>query len=198
MPTVLKNKTAKVQTKKGYDYSYGYVDLAGIDKYLEEHKLAYDQEIEIVKNEVTGEIVGQYIRTQRYKVKEDGSLEEWGTPKRGLPYNPSGSLNIQEVGSYTTYVRRYSLALAFGLATEDDDGKGAMSKKQQPVKATPAKATEKVVGITDVQIKKIKENADNSIVQNALAYYKKGAIEELSVREASIIIARLNEEVNKE
>lgn len=194
MPTVLKNKTAKVQTKKGYDYSYGYVDLAGIDKYLEEHKLAYDQDIEIVKNDITGEIVGQYVMTQRYKVKEDGSLEEWGKPKRGLPYNPSESLNIQEIGSYTTYVRRYSLALAFGLATEDDDGKGAMPKKQQPAKATPVKATEKVIGATDVQIKKIKENAENPIVKNALAYYKRDAIEKLNVREASTIIARLNEE----
>lgn len=193
MPTVLKNKTVKVQTKNGNGYSYDYVDLAGIDKYLEEKKLTYAQEIEIVKNEVTGEIIGQYIMTQRYKVKDDGTLEEWGNPKRGLPYKPSPNLNIQETGSYTTYVRRYSVALAFGLSTDDDDGQSAMPKEKPQAKATPAKTKAKAINATETQLKKIKENADNTIVVNALAYYQK-EIDKLTVKEASTIIARLNEE----
>ncbi len=198
MPTLQTTKTAKVKTKSGYDYEYHYVDLADIDKYLTEHNLAYDQELEVVKDN-EGKIVGTFVMTQRYKVKEDGSYEEWGKPKRGLPYSPSTNLSIQEVGSYTTYVKRYSACMAFGLATEDDDGKSANDK--QKAKTTPAKAKEvpaktKVVGITEVQIKKIKENEDDPIVKNALAYYKKKTIQELTVREASTIIMRLNEENN--
>lgn len=189
MPTLQTTKTAKVKTKSGYDYEYHYVDLATIDKYLTENGLAYDQELKVFQNQA-GDIAGMFIMTQRYTVDGSGNKTKMGEPMCGLPYNPSNNLSIQEVGSYTTYVKRYSVAMAFGLATEDDDGKKANDKQ----KASGATPKAKVVGITDRQVELIKEQIDNPIVANALAYYKKDNIQQLTVKEASTIIARLNEE----
>lgn len=193
MPTVAKTKTAKVKTKSGYDFEYGYVDLATIDKYLEENNLAYDQFIEVMENKFTGGVIAQFIMTQRYKIKDDGTLEKWGEPMRGLPFDIPAGLDIQGIGSRTTYLRRYSVSMAFGLAPEDDDGQSAMPKEKPQAKATPAKTKAKAINATEAQLKKIKENADNAIVVNALAYYQK-EIDKLTVKEASTIIARLNEE----
>ena len=190
MPTLQTTKTAKVKTKSGYDYEYHYVDLATIDKYLTENGLAYDQELKIVQNEY-GDIAGMFVMTQRYSVDNAGNKTKMGDPMVGLPYAPSANLNIQEVGSYTTYVKRYSVAMAFGLATEDDDG--AKAKEAQTRKATPKATTAKVVGITSKQLEMLKEHEDNDIVKNALAYYKKAKLEDLTVKEASTIIARVKE-----
>lgn len=40
---------------------------------------------------------------------------------RFVPYNP----DPQRAGSYETYMRRYALMTAFGIAAEDDDGEAA-------------------------------------------------------------------------
>lgn len=54
----------------------------------------------------------------------------------------------QGAGSAITYARRYSLQAIAGIASEDDDGEGAMGRKtaQEPTpKAQPAKPVEKPV-----------------------------------------------------
>ena len=124
--TITKNRTAKIPTKSGKEYSYTYTDLASINKWLDENGLDYYQEIET--NEQNGK---DYIMTYRYI---NGEWEE--KPKRGCQVVDSiltGNSNpVQQYGSSLTYCRRYSLCLAFGLAMEDNDGANIseMTKEQ--------------------------------------------------------------------
>ena len=124
--TITKNRTAKIPTKSGKEYSYTYTDLASINKWLDENGLDYYQEIET--NEQNGK---DYIMTYRYI---NGEWED--KPKRGCQVVDSiltGNSNpVQQYGSSLTYCRRYSLCLAFGLAMEDDDGAilSEMTKEQ--------------------------------------------------------------------
>ena len=82
----------------------------------------------------------------------------------------------QEQGSALTYARRYSLLMAFGLATEDDDAQSLTQKKE----------TKKVILATPEQLKLIK-NLDIDLVA-MLDYYKIQKLEELSLEQANQII----------
>jgi len=55
----------------------------------------------------------------------------------GIVYLPASKKDAQGFGSAETYARRYGLQLAFGLATEDDDGNAAV--KAQREAPNPAK-----------------------------------------------------------
>lgn len=105
-------KTTVGKNKEGYGYKY--TDLAEIHKYLEENGMKYYQEIETDSNG------NDYILTYRFI---DGKWED--KPKRGCKLVDASLQGIknpaQEQGSALTYARRYSLLMAFGLATDDDD-----------------------------------------------------------------------------
>lgn len=105
--------TKVAKNKEGYGYKY--TDLAQIHEYLEKNNMRYYQEIETDERNRY-----DYILTYRYI---DGKWEE--KPKRGCRVVDavlSGIKNpAQEQGSALTYARRYSLLMAFGLATDDDD-----------------------------------------------------------------------------
>jgi len=122
--TIQKNKTAKIPTKSGKDYSYTYTDLASINKWLDENGLDYYQEIETC--ETNGK---DYINTYRYI---NGEWED--KPKRGCQVVDATLLGVsnpaQQNGSALTYARRYSLCLAFGLATEDNDANDLTTLKE--------------------------------------------------------------------
>lgn len=112
--------------KKTEGYGYKYTELADINKYCEENGIRYYQEIE------TCEINQKdYIMTTLY----DANTGEETTKHRGCQIVEavlSGIKNpVQEYGSSLTYCRRYSLLMALGLATEDDDG---ASLTQEPTK----------------------------------------------------------------
>lgn len=100
--------------KKTEGYGYKYTELADINKYCEDNGIRYYQEIE------TSEVNQKdYIITYLIKGNET-------TKHRGCQIVQavlSGIKNpVQEYGSSLTYSRRYSLLMALGLATEDDDG----------------------------------------------------------------------------
>lgn len=128
--TVKKNKTATVASQKG-SYQYSYSDLAAVNTALEGMGYSYDQYIETF---TIGEESHDYIMTQRYKKDPEGNLSEWGAPKRGLRLDYVQGETPQQIGSRVTYLRRYSVLMAFGFAAEDDDGAGASDKppKNQP------------------------------------------------------------------
>ena len=102
-------------TKRTEGYSYRYVELADINKYCEDNDIRYYQEVET--NEINQK---DYIIT--YILGGEGEY----TKHRGcqiVEARLSGINNpVQAYGSSLTYCRRYSLLMALGLATEDDDG----------------------------------------------------------------------------
>lgn len=108
MGTIAKNKTAN--TAK---YSYKYVDIAQIHEYLESIGYKYYQFIDRLDSD-------DYIMT----VKIDSQGVE-SKPIRGARIVDATLVGVknpaQEQGSAITYARRYSLLMAFGLATVDDD-----------------------------------------------------------------------------
>lgn len=109
--------------KKTEGYGYKYTELADINKYCEENEIRYYQEVE------TSEINQKdYIIT--YIVKDTEITKHRGCQivdavLQGIK-NP-----VQEYGSSLTYCRRYSLLMALGLATEDDDAQ-SLSEKKEP------------------------------------------------------------------
>jgi len=107
-------------TKNKQGYGYKYTDLAQIHEYLETNGMKYYQFIKRIETE-------DYVFTKRYI---DGKWED--EPIQGCRVVNavlSGKSNpAQEQGSALTYARRYSLLMAFGLATEDDDAESLTRK----------------------------------------------------------------------
>lgn len=162
--------------KKTEGYGYKYTELADINKYCEENEIRYYQEVE------TSEINQKdYIIT--YLIKEGKEEKHRGCQivdavLQGIK-NP-----VQEYGSSLTYCRRYSLLMALGLATEDDDAQ-SISVEKEDKKATPKQ----------VEVLKkyyVGENLDKLLKANSLE-----KIEDISMTKASEIIGQLNKKGNK-
>ena len=103
---------AKTLKKNMQGYGYKYTDIAGIHEYLESEGLSYYQYVET--DQTTGR---DYVMT--VKVGADGKES---SPLRGAEIiQPEEKNPTQAYGKGLTYARRYSLLLAYGLATTDDD-----------------------------------------------------------------------------
>lgn len=115
----------KKSTAKGQKFSYKYTDLATIHEELEAQGIQYYQYTEY--DEKAG---ADYIFTVLIRNDNDGK------PIRGAKIISGNTLAggnaAQEYGSALTYARRYSLLMALGWATEDDDGASA-----GPVQSAP-------------------------------------------------------------
>ena len=111
-------------TKNAKGYGYKYTDLSEIHKLLEENGLSYYQFV-LTENDT------DYVYTVR--IDADGNE---GKPIRGarvvLGALSGGKSNpAQDYGSALTYARRYSLLMAYGLATTDDDAE-SLTVRQKP------------------------------------------------------------------
>lgn len=60
-------------------------------------------------------------------------IHESGELSAGTFFVPADRNNAQGYGSANSYARRYGLQLAFGLATEDDDGNAATKASNQSI-----------------------------------------------------------------
>ena len=120
--TIKKNQVADIPTKNGNSYSYQYVDIAQIHEYLESINSKYIQQIKRIDGD-------DYIMTKR--CFGDKWEDEWLQGSRVVDATLYGNDNpAQKQGSALTYARRYSLLMAYGLATEDDDANSLNSYKE--------------------------------------------------------------------
>lgn len=130
-------------SKNKQGYGYKYTDLAQIHEYLEQNNMKYYQYIETVDGY-------DYIMT----VPIIDGVEQ--KPRRGVRIVDAVLNGIknpaQEQGSAVTYARRYSLLMAFGLATEDDDG-ASLTKPKGNSTGAPKKPTIEENKVTETEAK---------------------------------------------
>lgn len=172
-------ETTLKKNKEGYGYKY--TELAEIHKYLEENNMRYYQEIETDVN--TG---NDYIMTYRFI---DGKWED--KPKRGCKVVDATLQGVknpaQEQGSALTYARRYSLLMAFGLATEDDDAQSLSQKKNKTKE-------DKIILATENQVNTIKKLLNDEQIKQACELVNKDRLEDFTIQEASNLISNLKKE----
>lgn len=124
-----KDRTGKVKgtTKDGkfYEYEYHYADLAGV---IESRRVGAKHGLSITQGT---EMRDGYLALTTMLMHTSGEWKEWECPI------PAG-LKPQELGSYLTYMRRYSECGAWGIAAEEDDdgakandAPGAQTPQQQ-------------------------------------------------------------------
>ena len=136
--TALKNFQAVAKNafkeKSGYNYKY-----APIDVILKENRplmakfgLSHIQSQSFIEGIV--EITTRLMH-------ESG---EWIETSAQSPFTQMKGMNdYQSIGSGITYLRRYSLSAALGIASdEDEDAHGEQEKQAQPSRPTASKATE--------------------------------------------------------
>ena len=166
-------ETTVSKNKNGYGYKY--TDLAQIHEYLESIGARYYQYIDRIDGDdyiMTVPIVdGKELPARRGVKIVDAVLN-------GIK-NPA-----QEQGSATTYARRYSLLMAFGLATEDDDAQ-KLTKTSAP--------QEKTIKATSKQIEILSKVYTGDNLQKLLTANGITKLEDLSIQKASAIIKAINE-----
>ena len=126
--------------KNSKGYGYKYTDLSQIHGYLEEMGIRYIQTMETDEK-------GDYIVTiPIINGKRTEPIRGCRIPETKLSKNDNPA---QEYGASLTYARRYSLLMAFGLATEDDDVEILSKRTEEPqkrqIKQIPKKVETKTI-----------------------------------------------------
>ena len=151
--TVSKNKTAAVGK-----YSYKYTDLTQIHEEMERQGLRYFQHIE------TDNGVDYMVTTL---MTTEGEVIRQCRGCRVVDAN--GQNPTQEHGKAITYARRYSLLMALGWATDDDDAAGNV--RTRPAQKTQAQAKK----TASTAFVKMIDAAQRTEVEEALDYMKLNA-----------------------
>jgi hypothetical protein len=116
IPRIIKNRTVKYESRGGRT-SYQYEDLASIVEDVKPAMAKYG----LSQRWRTDSTQAGFVSVICIIEHEDGHSEE--TALSG-PYDTSGGKNaIQAIGSVVTYLQRYTLKAALGIAAaRDDDG----------------------------------------------------------------------------
>lgn len=136
---------SNIVNKNKDGYGYKYTDLSEIHRYLESINSRYIQKIERIEGD-------DYIFTKR--CFDDKWEDEWLQGSRVVQATLSGIKNpAQENGSALTYARRYSVLMAYGLCTDDDDAQSL----SRPIISNKQDAEEYVINFGKYTGKKMKE-----------------------------------------
>ena len=122
---------SNIVNKNKEGYGYRYTDISEIHRYLEANNMSYYQYIDRIDGD-------DYIMTVKII---DGKEQQPLRGSRVVDATLMGNNNPAQIqGSALTYARRYSLLMAFGLATEDDDAQSlSRPKREKPMTITEAK-----------------------------------------------------------
>jgi hypothetical protein len=123
----------KGTTKSGkdYEYEYRYADLADV---IESRKVGAKHGLAITQGMETRD---GYFALTTMLMHSSGQWKSWDCPI------PNG-LSPQQLGSFLTYMRRYSESGAWGIAAEDDDDGKAAEGNGKTERPAPKLATEPV------------------------------------------------------
>lgn len=181
IPVIAKNRTVDFTGKTGIRTHYKHEDLAEIartvDPILARHGLSYrfrttsDLNQPVAVTCIVSHAAGHY---------EENTLSG--------PRDDSGNKNaIQQVGSTITFLQRYTLKAALGLAAAaDDDGRGAGGNLDEPqyITAEQAKAIDDRCAAEGVNVDKLCMHFKVTSIENILAKDHDGVIRVLNQRKA--------------
>ena len=171
------NKISKNMTASVGKYSYKYVDIAQIHNYLESINASYYQYIDRIDGD-------DYIMTVKILNGEEQP------PLRGCRVVDATLVGVnnpaQQQGSALTYARRYSLLMAFGLATDDDDAQSL----------TVAKDGQEEKKASEAQVAMLAKVYQGDNLQKLLTANNIEKLEDISAKKAYEIIKKLKEKQN--
>ena len=185
-----------VKDAKGYGYKYAKLDsvVDVIKEAMSGKGLSFNQE---VGYDEQGNIL---ITTNIFH--ESGQWLSFGP--LGLPKDTGKSMSdVQGAGSSITYARRYSLAAATGLASEEDvDGSNSRgSRKSTNYNSSRSSSkSKKDDGITSQQLVTIKdyiseEDAAKQVLKDE-GYHNLKELQKLSKKQAKILLDKIKKEVS--
>ena len=126
----MERKNTIKKNKEGYGYTY--TDITAINNYCMENGITYYQEVETCEVNSRDYII-TYL-TENNETKRYRGCQIVQATLQGIK-NP-----VQEYGSSLTYCRRYSLLMALGLATDDNDAQdltiSTINTKEEALKMT--------------------------------------------------------------
>lgn len=178
IPVIFKNRVVDFTGKTGIRTNYRHEDMAGIartvDPILSKHGLSYRFR---TTSNPTEPVTVTCIVSHRLGHSEENTLS--------AGRDESGNKNaIQAVGSTVTFLQRYTLKAALGLAASaDDDGKAAA--EAGPITAEQAATIETLVAETKTDITKF------------LTWISAESISDIPASKCTDVIAMLNAKKNK-
>ena len=166
-----KNPPRIIKNAKGHTNSYATIDSVcrQLDQPLNEIGLAFRWSIESIENRVKVTCILSHVDGH----SEESSMEDVG--------ETSGTKNaIQSKGSTITYLKRYTLLAALGLAEQGEDTDGITEAAKQGIGPEHIKQIEDLIEETGSDLIKFCQ------------YMKVGALHELSISKYGVAINTLN------
>ena len=117
-----------IKDTKAYGYKYG--DLKQVIEIIQ--KPLWNNDLDYIQITINNKIKTSLINLSTGDILELNEFDLMGA-------NVKGANEVQQFGAGITYLRRYALMLAFGLATEDDDAQAITPaiNVPQPVNTKP-------------------------------------------------------------
>lgn len=124
-------------------YGYKYTELKDINEFIASIGEVYTQELEPNANG------NDYVITHRINAETGEEIGRFmGCKVPEAPLNGGKKNPAQEYGSGLTYARRYSLLMAYGLSTTDNDAEDLTVEKKQE---KPNKPDEREIVRAEIQ-----------------------------------------------